>query len=90
MAAGADALVIEATYLDVEADLAAQFGHITATQAATLAREAGVGCLVLVHISRRYSDRMVLAEARAIFANTIVPRDLDRFKILRGACEAVE
>ena len=89
-AAGADALVIEATYLDVEADLAAQFGHITAAQAASLAREAGVRCLFLVHVSRRYSDRMILAEARPIFANTIVPRDLDQYRILRGGCEPVE
>ena len=89
-AAGADALVIEATYLDVEAQLAAQFGHITAAQAAVLAREAGVRCLFLVHVSRRYSDRMILAEARPIFANAIVPRDLEQFRILRGGCEPVE
>ncbi len=89
-ARGADALVIEATYLDVEADLAGQFGHITAAQAAGLAREAGVKYLFLVHISRRYGERMIGAEARAIFPNTIVPRDLDHYRILRGACEAAE
>ena len=89
-AAGADALVIEATYLDVERDLAAQFGHITAAQAATLAREAGAHCLFLVHISRRYAERMVLAEATPIFANSIVPRDLDHYKVLRRACPRVE
>lgn len=87
---GADALVIEATYLDVEAELAAQFGHITAAQAATLAHEAGVQCLFLVHISRRYSERMIAAEARSVFRNSIVPRDLDHYKILRGACEPME
>jgi ribonuclease Z len=87
---GADALVIEATYLDVEADLAAQFGHITAAQAAGLARDAGVKCLFLVHISRRYSERMIQAEARAVFANSVVPRDLAHYKVLRGACELVE
>ncbi len=90
VATGADALVIEATYLDVEAEMAAQFGHITAAQAATLAREAGIGCLFLVHISRRYSERMILAEARPIFANTIVPHDLDHYRVLRGLCEPVE
>jgi ribonuclease Z len=87
--AGADALVIEATYLEVEAELAAQFGHITAAQAAGLAREADVKWLFLVHISRRYSERMVLAEAKGVFENTIVPRDLDHYKVLRGACEPV-
>ncbi len=89
-ARGADALVIEATYLDVEAEMAAQFGHITAAQAATLARDADVKCLFLVHISRRYSDRMISAEARAIFPNTVVPHDLDHYRVLRGTCEAVE
>jgi ribonuclease Z len=42
---GADALVIEATYLDVEADMALRFGHLTASEAATLAYQAGVGKL---------------------------------------------
>ena len=88
--AAADAVVIEATYLEVESELAAQFGHITAAQGAWLAREAGAACLFQTHTSRRYSDRMVLAEARPIFANTIVPRDLDHYKILRGVCEMVE
>jgi ribonuclease Z len=90
VARGADALVIEATYLDMEAEMAAQFGHTTAAQAATLARNAGVGCLFLVHISRRYSERMVLAEALPIFPNTVVPRDLDHYRVLRGECQKAE
>lgn len=89
-AAGADALVIEATYLEVEAEMAAQFGHITAAKAATLARDAGVKCLFLVHISRRYSDRMILAEAKSIFPNTVVPHDLDHYRVLRDVCEPME
>jgi ribonuclease Z len=80
---GADALVIEATYLEVEADLARRFGHLTATQAATLARRAGVKQLLLTHISRRYSEREVLAEAESIFPNTVVARDFDRFRIIK-------
>jgi ribonuclease Z len=80
---GADAMVIEATYLEVEADLARRFGHLTATQAATLARRAGVKQLLLTHISRRYSEREVLAEAEPIFPNTIVARDFDRFRIIK-------
>ncbi len=80
---GADALVIEATYLEVEADLARKFGHITAAQAAKLARQAGVKRLYLTHISRRYSEREVLAEAAPIFPNTIIPRDLDRFRVVK-------
>ena len=80
---GADAVVIEATYLEVEADLARRFGHLTATQAATLARRAGVKQLFLTHISRRYSEREVRAEAEPIFPNAVVPRDFDQFRIIK-------
>jgi ribonuclease Z len=80
---GADALVIEATYLSADAELAVQFGHLTAAQAAALAREAEVRTLYINHVSRRYQGREVLEEAQAIFPNTIVVRDLDRFQIKR-------
>ena len=79
----ADGLVIEATYLDVEADMAKQFGHLTAKQAATLAREAGVKQLYLTHVSRRYRERDILDEAKAIFPNVFVARDFDQYKIAR-------
>jgi len=81
---GADALVIEATYTSLEADVAREFGHLTARQAAELARAAGVQHLVLNHISRRYSEHEVLEEALALFANTTVARDLDHFQVRRG------
>jgi ribonuclease Z len=80
----ADALVIEATYLHSEADLARQFGHLTARQSAELARDAGVHALILTHLSRRYAEREVLAEARDTFANTFIARDFDRFEIGKG------
>lgn len=79
-----DGLVIEATYLEVESDLAKKFGHLTANQAATLAREANVGSLYLTHISRRYRESQVLEEARSIFPNVSVVRDFDRYKVKRG------
>ncbi|MBM4429524.1 MAG: MBL fold metallo-hydrolase [Chloroflexi bacterium] len=88
--AAADALVIEATYLDVEADMALRFGHLTASQAATLAYEAGVKSLYLTHISRRYSPSQVLAEAQPIFANTVVVRDLDWFRLTRAGAPETE
>ena len=82
-ARNADALVIESTYVGRDADMAARFGHITASQAAGLARDAGVKELYLVHISRRYSDREILREASKVFPNVIVPRDLDMYSIAR-------
>lgn len=81
---GVDALVIEATYLEEEADMAAQFAHLTARQAAKLAIEAQVGTLILTHISRRYRERDVLSEAQSVFPNTFVARDFDVFQIKRG------
>ncbi len=81
---GADALVIEATYCEEEAEMAQAFGHLTAAQAARLARTAEVKQLILTHISRRYGAQRVLAEAQPIFPNTVVANDFDRFRILRG------
>lgn len=80
-AAGADLLAVEATYLDSDKDLARQHGHITATAAARLARNAGVRQLVLHHVSRRYATQDLLAEAQAIFPDTIVANDLDLFAV---------
>ncbi len=81
--AQADGLVIEATYLNYEADLAKQFGHITARQAAELAAKAEVGHLYLTHLSRRYREREVLEEAQAVFPHVTVVRDFDRFSVRR-------
>lgn len=80
---GANGLTIEATYLDEEAEMAEQFGHLTAAQAARLARDAEVGTLILTHLSRRYAGREVRTEARAIFRSTYVARDLDHFQVTR-------
>ncbi|MFP3895564.1 MAG: ribonuclease Z [Anaerolineales bacterium] len=86
----ADALVIESTYLARDRELAERFGHLTAAQAATLARDAQVRYLFLVHISRRYSEYQIAREAQAIFPRTIVPKDLDHYRIMRDAVDKVE
>ncbi len=78
---GADTLVIESTYVDAERDLARRFGHITAGEAARLARDANVTNLILTLISRRHSDTEVLAEAQAVFPQTSVARDFDSFRV---------
>jgi ribonuclease Z len=80
---GVDMLVIEATYLRREADMARQFAHLTAAQAAQLAHDAEVHRLVLTHVSRRYREAEILEEARAIFPETVVARDFDHFRVLR-------
>lgn len=79
----ADALVIESTYLDEEAEMADQFSHLTARQSAELAVKAGVKRLILNHISRRYREKDVLKEAQEVFPNAVVARDFDVFQIKR-------
>lgn len=81
---GADALVIEATFLDEDAEIARTFGHLTARQAATLAIEANIKTLILTHVSRRYRERDIIQEARSVFPNTYVARDFDHYIIHRG------
>jgi len=78
---GADALVMEATYLSQEDEMARQFGHMTAARAAAFARDAGVNQLILTHISRRYREKDVLQEAQSIFPTAVVARDFDVFQV---------
>jgi len=77
----ADMLVIESTYLDDEAEMAKQFSHLTARMGAELAIKAGVNKLILTHLSRRYREKEVLAEAQSIFPNVSVARDFDVFQV---------
>lgn len=82
----ADALVIEATYLEQDVEMSQRFGHLTAYQAAKLAFEAGVKNLILTHISRRYRERDVFEEASVIFPEVHVARDFDTYLVKTGEC----
>ena len=73
----ADLLVHEATFGEDEADRARETMHSTAREAAELAREAGVTMLALTHLSNRYFGSELAREARAVFAETVVPKDFD-------------
>ena len=77
IARGADVLVHEATFGDEEAARAVETGHSTAREAAIVARDAGVGTLLLTHFSARYSrDAAELGkEARQCFERTLVGKD---------------
>jgi ribonuclease Z len=77
----ADLLVHEATFLEEESARADETGHSTARQAARLAERANVRMLALVHVSTRYLGRDVRAEAREVFAPTVVPHDFDTIEV---------
>jgi ribonuclease Z len=77
----ADVLVHEATFTDADRDRARETGHSTARQAAEIARDAGVRMLALTHLSTRYFPREVRDEARAVFPDTVVPRDFDAIEV---------
>lgn len=83
IAQAADCLISEATFLQTEAALAAEAGHMTAAQAAMLARDAGVRTLYLNHVSQRYAhaEHLLIDEARQIFPNTYLANDLDTIQV---------
>jgi ribonuclease Z len=77
MARGASVLVHDSTFGSSEQERAFETGHSTAREAAEVARAAGVGTLVLTHVSSRHSWRELRDEAREVFQNCVLPRDLD-------------
>ena len=77
----ADMLVIEATFLDRDATTARNYGHLTAAEAASFAAANKVGQLVLTHLSGRYEDAEILAEATRIFPNTRIAADFDHIVV---------
>lgn len=79
-----DVFVHEATFDHEKSNLAHEYFHSTTTQAANLAKEAGVHQLILTHISSRYQKedmKSLLNEAQEIFPNTRIAKDLGRIPI---------
>jgi ribonuclease Z len=77
-----DLLFHEATFLQELAEQAELSGHSTARQAAEIAREAGVGQLILGHFSPRYDDLSILLdEAREVFPNSELAREGRHFRV---------
>lgn len=84
LAEGCDLLVIESTFLDEDENLATDHGHLTAGQAARVARDAAVRHLVLTHFSQRYSDPEEFerqARAAGYAGELTVARDLTRIPV---------
>jgi len=80
-AADADLLIHDSSFMEEDAQRAAETGHSTVGQAAAVAAEAHVKLLALVHISARYHVGKVLEEAREVCANCVAPRDFDQIVI---------
>lgn len=77
IASHAKIFLCESTYLETHRDLAREHYHLTAKQAAEVAKEAQAQQLVLTHFSARYQDLTDFEkEARAVFPNTVVAEDL--------------
>ncbi len=80
LAKGAKMLLCESTYLEEHAHLAKAHNHMTAKQAAMIAKQAGAEELILTHYSARYRDiDLFQQEAREVFPNTQVADDFKRF-----------
>jgi ribonuclease Z len=77
----ADLLVHEATFGSEEAERARETLHSTAAEAAEVARRAEVRLLALTHLSTRYFGSELAEEARAVFAETVIPRDFDVIEV---------
>ncbi|MFJ8748621.1 ribonuclease Z [Streptomyces sp. NPDC102441] len=79
-----DMLVIESTFLDEDSRLAADHGHLTAGQAARIAKESDVRHLVLTHFSQRYTDPDVFerqARAAGFEGELTIGQDLIRVPV---------
>jgi len=71
-----DVLVSESTYLSNEENKARNYGHMTAKDAATLAKKGNVKKLVLTHFSQRYKgEDEIKKEAQKTFKNSICSED---------------
>jgi len=79
----ADLLIMESSYGDELKELAKKHRHMTSGQSAEIAKKAKVKRLILTHLSERYDkdQKKILDDAKKIFKNTTIAKDLDCFEI---------
>lgn len=78
-----DVLISESTFASSLKDKAEEYLHLTARQAAGIAKKAKVKKIFLMHVSQRYSKEpeKILREAKKVFRNSYLPKDLDSVEI---------
>ena len=82
MVKNVNTLYHESTYADDKVTGAEKYFHSTARQAATVARDAHVGKLLLGHYSARYADESILLnEAKEVFQNSYLTNEMDIFDV---------
>lgn len=82
MLKGVNTLYHEATYADIDQLRAEKYFHSTASEAATIAKTAGVGQLIIGHYSQRYNnEEILLSEAKKVFPNTVLATENAQFNI---------
>ncbi len=83
LAKDSDLLITDSSYIEETLQQAKEYQHLTASQAAAIAKKSKVKKLILTHISQRYQhkEKVVLAEAKKVFKNSIIAKDFDKFVI---------
>ncbi len=80
LAKNSDLLICESSFAESESEEAESHKHLTASQAATIAKKAKAEALILTHISQRYEafPKIIEEEAKKIFKNSKIVKDLDQ------------
>ncbi len=83
LAKDSEIIIAESTYSKAQTSLAKRYEHLTAEQAAKIAKQANTKKLILTHISQRFEhkENILLKEAKKIFPNTIIAKDLMKVEV---------
>jgi ribonuclease Z len=82
LASGSDLLIHDSCFAESAANKARDYGHSTASEAARVAKRSKSHRLALYHISAMYEDATpLLAEAKKVFRETILPRDMETVSV---------
>ncbi len=83
LAKNSDLLICESSFSEEESAMASEKKHLTSKQAAEIAKHSKSKSLILTHISQRYEHKTetILNEAKSVFKNTKIAKDLDEVTI---------